>query len=166
MYCSGCGNKIEGETNLCPKCGKEVLKPDIFKANSILVKTVDRPLGLVLTVLYCAFSGIMSLILGVPLLALASQVPSFLILSLVSILFGVFYLAMCYGLWTSQGWGIPFSLKILYLSIPLSIISLFIPNPGSYSRNKEGTILITVIGIIVTVIIIQYLKNHTPKKQT
>ena len=163
MYCSGCGNKIEGEVNICPKCGKELLYPDI-KANSAQMKTVDRPLGLVLTVLYCAFSGFISLIVGVPLLTLSSQIPSLLVPSLITVILGIFYLAMTYGLWASQSWGISFSLKILYLSIPISILFLFIRTPSFNSGNKEGMIALAVVGIVITLIIIQYLKNHAPKK--
>jgi hypothetical protein len=163
MYCPECGNKIYGETKLCPKCNKMLLNLGL-KTDYVMVKTPDRPLGLVLTVLYCAFSGIISLIIGVPLLSLSSQIPSLFILSLATLFFGIFYLAMSYGLWVSQNWGIPVSIKILYLSIPFNIISLFIPIPGSYSGNKEGMLRLAVVGIIITVIVILYLKNYSAKK--
>jgi hypothetical protein len=165
MYCSGCGNKIEGETNFCQKCGKELLNQG-GKAGSAPMKTADRPVGLVLTVLYCVFSGIISLIGGIPLLSLSNQIPSLRVPSLLVLIFGVFYLAMSYGLWTSQGWGIPFSLKILYLSIPLNIISLLIPIPASYSGNKEGMIFLAGVEILLTLFIIQYLKSYAAKRQT
>ena len=89
MYCIGCGTKIEGETNFCPKCSKELPNFGV-KTDCVTVKTPEKPLGLVLTVLYFVFSGIISLVIGVPLLTLTSQIPSLLILSLATLFFGVF----------------------------------------------------------------------------
>ena len=110
------------------------------------------PIGIVLIVVYSAFSGVLYLIAGVPPLFLAQFSGGLAFLGIVFIAVGVLLLAACYGLWSAQTWGINLAKGLYIVSIPLDIISMFV-GPGEPSH---GLVALTVV-FVAAVVVLCYL---------
>lgn len=124
-----------------------------------------KPLGVVLISIYCGFWGTVMLPMGC-VSSMASGVPGVPgyagILSFVILAFGVAMLAGAYGLWTIQPWGRTFNIWLELASVPFSLMTLVGIAPGG--RVTAGDRITSVVGIILTVVIVRYLCSDGIKR--
>lgn len=153
MFCTRCGTQIEAGSVFCSNCGERV----VTRSPSLAVSPQKRPLGLVLVVIFTAFSGVLELLLGTGgLLASGLPVPVWIsFLAILFILLGVLDLAACYGLWSFQKWGLTLAIVLYIASIPLSILLMITPIPGVEVTGWD--VLLQVVGIAVAIGILIYL---------
>jgi hypothetical protein len=124
-----------------------------------------KPAGIVLIAIYSAFSGVISFFCGLVFI-LASVIPNIptwsYILSILFILLGTLLFTSVYGLWTLQSWGCKFTFWIYIVSIPLGIASIFPILPES--EITAGNTIFQILGIVVAIAIILYLKKDKIQK--
>ncbi|TVT48407.1 MAG: hypothetical protein FHK82_17750 [Sedimenticola thiotaurini] len=120
----------------------------------------NKPVGIVLIAIYSALSGLLLFGAGA-LMMLASAVPDMPIwITLLGVIFmalGVFLLAVMYGLWSTQKWGLKIAKWLYVISIPLGIISIFPIYPGS--EMTIGNTVLQLLGIGLAAFIIYYLSK-------
>lgn len=77
------------------------------------------------------------------------------VLSLIVFATGALLISACDGLWTFQEWGRNLFRWRCIVSIPLGLISIFPVWPGQ--RMSLGNALLQIAGIVLNVVMIQYL---------
>ena len=117
-----------------------------------------KPLGITLMAVCAALFGIGIMPLGCTGLML-SQAPGagayLTILSLIVFATSALLISASYGLWTFQEWGRNLFRWMCIASIPLGLISIFPVWPGQ--RMSLGNAILQIAGIVLNVVMIQYL---------
>jgi len=124
-----------------------------------------KPLGVVLIAIYCAFWGAALLPTGcmTSMAASVPGVPSYAgPLGLLLLALGVAMVAGAYGLWTIQPWGRTYNIWLELASVPFGLMTLAGFAPGG--KVTAGDRITSVIGIILTVVIVKYLSSDPIKR--
>lgn len=110
------------------------------------------PLGIVLCAIAMGVSGVLSIFLGVPALAL----PQLEMWGFIFLILGVFDLAAAYGLFRllPWAWGLTIILNILGIVLAFAFYAS-VPLPPEYGRNSISSI--DVIGFLISIAIILHL---------
>ena len=122
---------------------------------------MKKPFGLVATIVYTAFSGIILLPSGL-LLLFVGQAPGgtgliFTIYGILCSVLGVVLLAAVFGLWSLQEWGRKALFWVSLICIPLGVIAIFpiLPN----QQITIGNTVLQLVGIGISVLIMFYLSK-------
>ncbi len=148
MFCPKCGGVVEQDSAFCPSCGAKVQT-----GATEVVSAQKRPVGLVLISIYTAVSGLLSILAGVLGLFVSQlEVPVWVtVFSVLLFLSGILELAVCYGLWSIQKWGLKLAIVVYIVSIPLGIIAMFT------GERTTGNVLLQLIGIVIAIVVLRYL---------
>ena len=84
----------------------------------------SRPIGITILAVLAAIGGLLSLVGSIGLLAAGFMSGIALILVLLTLAFGVLYLALAYGLWTLQPWAWTLGVGLMVASIALTVLNL------------------------------------------
>jgi hypothetical protein len=142
---------------------------DCGESLSTLPRPADRPFGLTLLALYSGFSGVLTLVMTLPVVFLASlaeyrffnsfQATTLPLLALLLPVIGLLDLALAVGLWTRQHWAHPLAISLFIVGPSLSIFFLVADPHGSLQR------LMTVGECLIAVGVLVYLFSPTPRAQ-
>jgi hypothetical protein len=124
-----------------------------------------KPAGLVLIAIYCSIWGVVMIPIG-GISAMAptvADVPEYTgPLGIVILAFGLAMIAGAYGIWRVKSWGRTFNIWRELAGLPLSVMTLVGFVPGG--KVTVGNQLSSVVGIILTVLIIRYLSSDKTKR--
>lgn len=123
-----------------------------------------KPFGLVLIAIYCSIWGLIMIPIG-GISAMApsvAEVPEYTgPLGIVILIFGLAMVAGAYGIWRVKPWGRSFNIWRELAGLPLSLMTLVGFVPGG--KVTVGNQISSVVGIILTVVIIRYLSSNKIK---
>lgn len=124
-----------------------------------------KPFGLVLIAIYCSIWGLIMIPIG-GISAMApsvAEVPEYTgPLGIVILVFGLAMIAGAYGIWRVKPWGRTFNIWRELAGLPLSLMTLVGFVPGG--KVTVGNQVSSVVGIILTVLIIRYLSSDKIKR--
>jgi uncharacterized membrane protein (DUF2068 family) len=120
-----------------------------------------KSFGLVATVVYSVFSGIVCLPLGF-IIVLAGQAPGlngllFTVVGLLIFVLGVVAIVGSYGLWSFQEWGRRTMLWLYVVYIPLGVVSIFPIWPKQ--QFTVGNLILQLVGLIAAGLIVFHLSR-------
>ncbi len=113
---------------------------------------MKRPVGITLIAMYCIVGGVISIILGVLMLIGSESVGIswHTLLSLITLVTGVFELIVFYGLWFLQKWSAS-------LAVYLNAIYIFISFILIFTDSSFTNFCIQAMFIMISAVILQYL---------
>jgi len=170
MFCPKCGKGVEVDVLFCPDCGEKISSISEDASKGVTIR--KKPLGITLIVIYTAFNGALSLLVGTLMfyivlsarMLVRNVVPSYISLGgktivpfwsslcvILIILGGVASLASCYGLWSLQKWGRKLAIVLYVAFIPWSILGLFIVG------ITAASVILVIASIITDIVILRYL---------
>lgn len=121
----------------------------------------EKTAGIVAISIYSGLSGFLLFFTGVAMVLLAAGMPELPIwVTLIGIAFnalGVFLFVAMYGLWSIKSWGLVVAKCLYFVSIPLSIISIFPIYPDS--EMTTGNTVLQLVGASLAAYIIYYLSK-------
>jgi len=106
----------------------------------------SRPLGITIIAIILGIQGILSIIAGIFSLTAAGANPAFAIVGIITLILGILYLILAWGLWTLQPWA-------FWGVVVLEVIAL-INGIFALSQGNTGTGL---LNIVISLIILIYL---------
>jgi len=114
---------------------------------------INKPAGIVATVVYSIFGGVLCLGIG-GLLMLASAMPKAPVeigaWCYYATIVGVVSLVSAYGLWTLQVWGRILTMTIYGISVPISIY-------GAVTEVSQNLMILNIGGAVSSIIVVVYL---------
>lgn len=120
----------------------------------------DKPLGITLTVVFCAFGGLLLVPVGY-VTALAKGVrgaPQYAgAYGLLCMALGATMLTGAYGLWRMQTWGHSLAIGIVAATLPISSLGLFGILSGG--RVSAGSAVSSLVGLALGLAIARYLSR-------
>ena len=160
MFCPHCGAMAYMTDSRCFDCGQSLATP---------ARSADRSFGLTLLALYSGFSGVLTLVLTLPVIFLASlaEYPMFNsirattlpLLALLLPVIGLLDLALAVGLWTRQRWARPLAISLFLVGPGLSVFLLLADPHGSLQE------LMTIGECLIAVAVLVYLSSPTTRTQ-
>ena len=106
-----------------------------------------RPFGLVLVIVYTLISGVIGVIIGLT----GSELYTAGVTTISTLLVVFFLLAVVYGLWTTQKWGLNLARGFYIVGIVWEIVSL------STAEISTSTGLLSAGGVVLDILVIIYL---------
>lgn len=160
MFCPHCGVGIHLTDVTCLECGRPLNERP---------HPEERALGLTLLSIYSGFSGVLTLLvtLPLPLLASAAELPVFTpferaalpVQSALLPLVGVLNLALAVGLWTRQRWAHPLAVGLYIVGPSLGLLLLLVGPHGSLQTFT------TFIECLIAAAALVYLFSYTTRAQ-
>jgi uncharacterized membrane protein (DUF2068 family) len=106
----------------------------------------SRPLGITIIAIIMGIQGILGIIAGILSLTASGAYPAFAVTGIITLILGVLYLVLAWGLWTLQPWA-------FWGTVVLEVIAL-INGIFALSQHNTGTGL---LNIVIALIILIYL---------
>jgi uncharacterized membrane protein (DUF2068 family) len=117
----------------------------------------ERPFGIVLTAIYSGVSAVFGVVVGLLGFVGAGIVSPtaagwVALLSFAALALGVVSAAAAYGLWSRQPWAPKVTLALNAAGIVMGVLAIL------YDRST-GNVLLQVIGIVISCVIIAYIRK-------
>ena len=106
----------------------------------------SRPLGITIIAVIMGIQGILGIIAGILSLTASGANPAFAVAGIITLILGVLYLVLAWGLWTLQPWA-------FWATVVLEVIAL-INGIFALTQGNTGTGL---LNIVLALIILIYL---------
>ena len=106
----------------------------------------SRPLGITIIAIILAIQGILGIIGGILLLAGSGGSGPLVLAAIITLVLGVLYLILAWGLWTLQPWA-------FWTTVVLEVIAL-INGIFALGQHNAGP---GIIGIVIALIVLIYL---------
>ena len=106
----------------------------------------SRPLGITIIAIIMAIQGILGIIAGILSLTASGANPAFAVAGIITLILGVLYLVLAWGLWTLQPWA-------FWATVVLEVIALI---NGIFALSQHNTST-GLLNIVIALIILIYL---------
>lgn len=184
-YCPRCGSKIE-KGRYCLNCGRDLTQPVGLSANTVhtpVQSLLKRPTGITILCILWFFGGLINLFgglggLGDDLYALSVldslpstvrlwaswAVPMETLLVTATVIMGLLQFATIYGLWNRKRWSRKSGIGLTMGLVAVNWIETFLLMTAPASLRIQPDFAIVVIGTVMAVVYVSYLKAAHVKK--